>query len=247
MPSANKKHIIGNGLIAGCLKSAEFNKKTLFLASGVSNSKEVREAEFQRESELITSSIQRYPDCHVVYFSTCSLEGGGGSPYTEHKLQMESLIQNLSSNFNILRLPQVVGLVWNSTLISFFVNSIWGASIVNVEKYATRNLLDVQDVSRIVQQLINTESGINSVQNIASGKSVSVVDIVEKIANLLNREAKINLTPTGSHLQVSVDFLSQVLKPNDPLFADDYWIQVLNKYIPKYIKQIESRSLQSGI
>lgn len=235
MINNGKKHIIGKGLIASSLEDVTFNKNTLILASGVSNSKETRDSEFERETELIIREISSHPKYDVIYFSTCSLDSGIHTPYTRHKLQMELLITEAAASFHIFRLPQVVGLVLNSTLISYFVNSILKNKMLSIESYAKRNLLDVLDVARIVEILVNRELSINSIQNIASINNLPVIEIVEEISKLLNHKANVILTPSGNSQTVNIDLLRRVLDLNDIIFADGYWRLVLNKYVPLYL------------
>ena len=56
--------IIGNGEIASILDD---KKDLLFFASGVSNSQEMRESEYQREIDLLLSQNH---NAHIVYFGS---------------------------------------------------------------------------------------------------------------------------------------------------------------------------------
>jgi hypothetical protein len=230
-----KKKIVGGGLIAKSLEDITFNKSTLILASGVSNSKETRGSEFQRETELILREISNHPKYDVIYFSTCSLDSDTSTLYTKHKLQMELLVREYSASFHIFRLPQVVGLVFNSTLVSFFVNSILKNKVLNIESYAKRNLLDVLDVSRIVEVLVNYELSTNSIHNIASINNLPVIEIVNEISILLDHTVNVVQMPSGNNQSVNIDFLRGALDSNDIIFKDDYWRLVLKKYVPLYL------------
>ena len=65
--------IIGNGLLAQAFSEYNNNDEILIFASGVSNSLEEKESEFDREAKLLKSVITNYPDKTMVYFSTCSV------------------------------------------------------------------------------------------------------------------------------------------------------------------------------
>ena len=76
--------IIGGGDIASVIKD---RKNLLFFASGVSNSKEIRESEYQREVDLLLSQDS---GCHIVYFSSLCVFYSD-SRYAGHKRYMEKL------------------------------------------------------------------------------------------------------------------------------------------------------------
>ena len=74
--------------------------EVIFFASGVSNSSEISEKEFNREENLIHKILGDNPQKQFVYFSTCSIydSSKNGSPYVLHKLKMEQIIINKASN-----------------------------------------------------------------------------------------------------------------------------------------------------
>lgn len=235
MANNGKTRIVGNGLIAKSFAHVNFKKDTLVLASGVSNSKEIRESEYLREVELIKREISYHSNVNVIYFSTCSLINGAESRYTRHKLDMECLVSKTAPSFHIFRLPQVVGWVKNSTLVSFLTNSIIYKRNLSIQSYAKRNLVDVTDVARITSEIVNQELGINSIQNIASSISVSVVDVVGEISSILEREAIYACTESGDDQSVDNNFLKNSLDHDDIIFSNDYWRLVLRKYVPLYL------------
>ena len=124
-------------------------ENTLIIASGVSNSKETRKSEFSREMNLIKNEISKHANSRVIYFSTCSVCSGESSPYIQHKLNMERLVRDANDNCWIFRLPQVVGAVNNSTLVSYFFRAIKTGQMLTIQSQATRNLIDVSDAIRV--------------------------------------------------------------------------------------------------
>jgi nucleoside-diphosphate-sugar epimerase len=215
--------VVGGGLIAQAFAKIKFFNQTLVLASGVSNSSETRETEYKRGAELIVYEISRHPHAHVIYFSTCSLVNGVNSRYMEHKLEMERLISHTSKSFHIFRLPQVVGVVSNMTLVSFLTDAIIREKSLTIQKAAKRHLIDVVDVARIAALLANSNAGVNSVQSITSAACSPVIDIALEIADLLK---------CGDDQTVGLDFLRKYLPPADIIFENDYWRLVLRKYVP---------------
>ena len=234
--------IIGNGLIARSFAAVKFKKNTIVLALGVSNSHETREAEYIREKNVILKEIERHSSATIVYFSTCSLVNGANSRYTEHKLEMERLISGSASSFHIFRLPQVVGLVNNATLVSFLTNSIIEGKNLTLQRGARRNLIDVTDVARIACLISNGGQGLNSIQDMAPELGVPVLDIAIEIAKILDRNLIYNCVDAGDDQAVKIDFLKASLPSDDLIFSTDYWRFVLRKYVPKYISSINRES-----
>lgn len=95
------KEIIGHGDIAQMLERTDRN--VLFFASGVSNSQETRESEYQREKDLLLSQPK---DKRLVYFGSLSIFYGN-SRYSQHKLEMEELVKENFPKYCIVRLGNI--------------------------------------------------------------------------------------------------------------------------------------------
>ena len=109
--------VIGNGDIATALKEAmrPADEGYIFFASGVSNSKEIREWEYQREKNLL---VEQDKTKHIVYFSTLAIFYSS-TRYTKHKQYMEYLIKDNFRHWTIMRLGNIT---WGSnphTLINY--------------------------------------------------------------------------------------------------------------------------------
>jgi len=94
--------IIGHGAIAGAIQGYE-RPGFLYFASGVSNSKETREAEYEREIDALLSNTR---DKRLVYFSSLCIFYSN-SRYARHKLQMESVIKDCFPAWTIMRLGNI--------------------------------------------------------------------------------------------------------------------------------------------
>ncbi|MGZ0718271.1 NAD-dependent epimerase/dehydratase family protein [Pseudomonas palleroniana] len=232
------KKIVGSGLLAKSFSGLGFSAECLILASGVSNSAEQRASEFKREFELVQKQIEDNPLLPVVYFSTCSVYQKVPTAYTRHKLEMEEYVSAHASSFYIYRLPQVVGVVRNLTLISYLVNAVLDREVVTVQKYAKRNLLDINDVVRLSRHLIENKIGVNTVQNLASISSVAVPDILSEISKILGVDARSNVVDLGESYDISVDFIVEQFGKADPVLSEDYWVKVLRGYVPLLSKGI---------
>lgn len=223
--------IIGNGLIAKSFHEKIDNNCIIF-ASGVSNSQEARSSEFSRELDLLKSTIRANSESIIVYFSTCSVYQKSKSPYIIHKLMMEKYIQENISNYYIFRLPQVVGSVKNSTIVSFFTNQIINNEKTKIQKCAFRNLVDIDDIVRIVQYILSSKLGKNSIQNIASNKNISAFNIYSKIAEILALPANIEMIDGGQSYEIPINDLSSIIGEEDIIFKPNYWEETLIKYTP---------------
>lgn len=124
--------IVGNGDIASVLTDRE---EIIYFASGVSNSSEARESEYQREMKLLIS-LPQYS--HVVYFSSLSVFYSN-TRYTIHKRRMEDLVKSYFFPSTILRIGNIAWGTNPHTLINFISNKI-----------RTREPFEVQDVYRYV-------------------------------------------------------------------------------------------------
>jgi nucleoside-diphosphate-sugar epimerase len=235
----NFEHIIiGTGLIAKSLMGIDFGRPTLVLASGVSDSQEIRDEAFQREADLVEQTIARHARMHAVYCSTCSIDSGVVTPYTTHKMNMEQLVMKAAVSCHVFRLPQVVGLVHNRTLVSHFVDSILQDQILKIQIRATRNLLDVRDFARVAALLVRRNAGAGEPQNIASCAQVPVIEIVAEIARLLHRPVRTELQDSGYSQLIDTSFLRGQLQADDPLFDRGHWRVVLQHYVPLMAREV---------
>jgi hypothetical protein len=140
--------IVGAGNIASVLNDRE---GIIFFASGVSNSRCDKEAEFLREKNLLR---EHYEDGHthlLVYFSSISCNFVD-TPYTRHKLRMEQMVRGWFPNYCILRIGN---LAWD-TNPNTFVNFIKarkerGLSVSIKDEY--RYMLDKETLLFITDNL----------------------------------------------------------------------------------------------
>lgn len=124
--------IIGHGDVASVLTDRE---DIIFFASGVSNSQETREEEYQREENLL---MKQDTDTHLVYFGSLSIFYSD-TRYAQHKRRMESLIKRRFRTYTIIRIGNITWGKNPNTLINHFK-----AMAESGEP------LDIQDVYRYV-------------------------------------------------------------------------------------------------
>jgi nucleoside-diphosphate-sugar epimerase len=226
--------IIGDGMIARAFIKSFYDSNDLILfASGVSNSKEMRELEFQREEALLLSIVYKKK---IIYFSTCSIydEELVDSPYVKHKLKIESLIEEKSKNYLILRLPQVVGFTKNlHTLTNFIFESMIKNKPINIWKYAQRNLIDIDDVVSTVTYIQQNKLFENRVINLASPIFTSTYEIVAVFEKILNKKALLSIEEKGGSYLIDISSVSQIYNDLDLVFNEQYLEKILYKYYGK--------------
>jgi hypothetical protein len=111
--------IIGKGDIAKILND---RKEAIFFASGVSNSNETNESEYEREKKLL--SIQDKTKC-IFYFSSISVDDiNKHSRYIKHKIEMEEIIKSNFQNYNIIRIGNIIWGNNPNTFINFINNKV---------------------------------------------------------------------------------------------------------------------------
>lgn len=225
--------IEGKGMIAKSFEKYKDNKKIFIFASGVSNSQEINEDAFLREKNLLEKRLTEFQDSIFVYFSTCSIYDPSmiNSNYVQHKLEMEKTIMQYSKCFYIFRLPQVVGKTNSPTLVNYLVNRITNEQSFDIWKGSTRNLIDVEDVFKIANFIIEKQIFLNEITNIASSKSYYIKEIVLLIENILGIEAKYSCIDKGASYKIDTQKIYDITKELLISFNDEYMSRIIrNNY-----------------
>lgn len=225
-------NILGNGLLAKSFKGIKSNSKIYVLASGVSNSQETDKDSFKKEFQLLKNTILNNKDYHHVYFSTCSINCNLRTSYVMHKKNMEEMISKCAPKYSIFRIPQIVGVVNNKTIVSDFVRRIINKEPINIQKRSTRNIIDVDDISRIVMSILGSQKSLNNVINISTPYGVSPKEIALFISKFLKISPTLIENENGYEQRINIDLLLEILNTNDKIFQSNYWKTVLIKYVP---------------
>lgn len=109
--------IVGEGDIAKALKPVD-RKNWIFFASGVSNSQETREDQYQMEKNLLLGQLRCF---HIVYFSSLSIFYSD-TRYARHKREMEELVKAGFLHYTIVRLGNIKWGRNPNTIINFLKN-----------------------------------------------------------------------------------------------------------------------------
>ena len=224
--------IIGNGLLARAFAPhcAE-NPDLIVFASGVSNSRETRPEAFARERAMLEAALEQ--DKMLVYFSSCSIADRdlADAPYVPHKQAQEKLITERARRMAIFRLPQVVGRTDNPhTLTNYLYHTIASGDVFHVWTRARRHLIDVDDVARIAERLIERGDADNRVTNIACPFPVSVLDLVRTFEQVMDKRALYDLIDSGGSYEIDVALAMQAAAEAGVVMDENYIHQLIRKY-----------------
>ena len=182
--------IIGDGMLAQAVQSID-NESCLFFCSGVSNSNEENIEKYEREVRLLEKFFGT--NQRLIYFSSyfVNFDSFLKKKYYRYKSNIEGLILDNFSNFLIFRLPQIVGFSKNkNTLTNFLYDSIVSNSTIQVFKNAKRNILDIDDVVRVINLVINQNLFDNQVVNLVALRNYTIDDIIFALEQVTNKKAK---------------------------------------------------------
>lgn len=183
--------IIGTGQLAKIFQQLDYNDVVIF-ASGVSNSSCNNEKEFEREERLLKKVLLDNDNKKFVYFGSAALSVKEYplNSYYQHKLKMENIIKEYSSNYYIFRIPQLFGVFKkHPTLINFLYESIKEEQSFKVYDNAYRYIIEINDVKKIVEYYLRY-SDSNKVVNIGNPYRYKVIEIVNILEELLKKKGK---------------------------------------------------------
>jgi nucleoside-diphosphate-sugar epimerase len=227
--------VIGKGLVAKAFKQYVTLDQFLIFASGVSNSKSCTTDDLLREHHLLVSSIRENPSKKVVYFSTSSVNDPDlqGTLYIDHKLNMEELVKKEASNYHIFRLSNLAGASANpNTILHFFYSSIGDGHPFELWKYSERNIIDVEDVFKIIHYILENNLFVNQVVNIANETNYPVGYIVRCIEAFTHKKAIFTEKERGKKFEIDTSDIRPICKSLQISFGDDYLPALLAKYYP---------------
>jgi nucleoside-diphosphate-sugar epimerase len=210
--------IVGEGLIAtgfGCSKE-DYSNYIIF-ASGVSNSKETSDDEYNREKDLIIKTINENKNLKIIYFSSILVETTKNK-YFENKLEIENIIKTNSDNYIIFRIPQIVGGNGNpKNLVNHIKNSILNETEITINSSVERSLLDIDDLVEIVN--FCKDKVTCEILKISGIEKIKVFTLCELIGKLVNKNPKLIMDD-------SIDY--------------DNWSEENSKLIDESVKNIKS-------
>jgi len=197
--------IVGNGLIAKAVESCNTGDVILF-ASGVSNSVDPIQADFDREEKLLLGHLGF--EKRFIYFSTVSIEDpdSNSKPYIQHKIRMENLVKANSDNYLILRLPNMASVRGNAnTLFPYFYQALMENRKVVIKSSAYRYLLTEQQLNAMLSQLL-LENIQNRTVNCIHGEPFLVEEIYQMLAQHLEIKMEYEIKEGGLPYRIDSNY-----------------------------------------
>jgi nucleoside-diphosphate-sugar epimerase len=225
--------VIGNGLIANKFKDYANLEDVVIFASGVSNSKNVHIEEYCREIELLQSTMNAYPNSQLVYFSTCSIfdPEESKSAYILHKKKIEAIIIKTQAHYNIFRISNLAGSTSNQfTILNFLIYNITNHIPFNIWQNAERNIIDVDDMYKIVHFILLNKLLPNSITNIANPLNYLVIDIAKTIENIFNTKGNYGKIEKGAAFKINTETIKDIITQTAIHFGEDYLKNTILKY-----------------
>lgn len=244
--------VIGRGVLATHLSAiTDRHPGVVALAAGVSSTTATSPADFDREAELVRSTLAQCRATRrvAVLFSTASealyAPGTDGtehqplapmSPYGRHKLAMEHLARTSGARWLVLRLGHLVGEGQRPhQLLPALVRKVLDGH-VQVYRGARRDLIDTVDVVAVLDGLL-TAGVSGEVVNVVSGRPVPVEGIVDRIEELFDTRAVREHLSVGHGVPgpaVSLTKLRSLIGAGLTTFDAGYPWRLLDRYVPQF-------------
>tara|TARA_B100000963_G_scaffold135153_1_gene117538 strand:+ start:29204 stop:29905 length:702 start_codon:yes stop_codon:yes gene_type:complete len=229
--------IYGNGFIASNLKKLKSKKNVFIYAAGVSNSNNKKSYHYKREISTIKKIIEKInPNLTFVYISSLSVENKKlkKNKYIKNKLKIEKIVKDSFIHYLIIRLPQVVGRSKNKhTLTNSIYENIKKNKNFLLWKNAKRNILDIEDIIRILNKYFMKNLNVRKTLNIYNPRSTSVEFIIKTLGIILKKDIlfkeiicenkNINLSNIKNNTKLPKNLYRDINKEN-------YVTKVLKKY-----------------
>lgn len=224
--------VIGSGMIAKAFSHYVDNDNVIIFASGVSNSKEKDDLLFKREEKMLLDVNSKNLNKKLIYFSTVSIEDESlsNSKYINHKINIENIISENFNNYIIFRLPNIIGNTKNeNTFFNFFKNKINNDEEIEIQKNASRYIIDIEDVSKYLSPLIDSELK-NKTINVCFNEKIKMTDLIKSFEKIMNVSVKKKIIDAGYEYEVdNKEFLSLI--ESDYNKNEFYIFQTIEKYI----------------
>ncbi len=221
-------------MVAKAFSKYSTDENIIIFASGVSNSKEQRSEEFEREFLLLSNVINDNKKSKFIYFSTCSIfdKQVSETPYVVHKKEVEDYIKKNCQNYIIFRLPTVIGSSKNDkTLFNNFKNKILNSEVMEIQKNSFRFLIDIEDLSYILPFFIENVLIKNQTINVSFNNKILVKDIVRLYEIILGRKSNVVLVDSENDFHFSNEFFINELNKINYQLKENYNYNLLKKYL----------------
>lgn len=226
--------IIGSGLLAKAFTVRLPPKADWWIyAAGVSNSGCNDRDEFMREHARLSDAIRAGAHADAfVYFSTCSVmdPNARNSTYVRHKLDMERLTSG-HPRFIVVSLPQIAGTTSNPhTLLNYLYARVSRSEKFVIWKNATRNIIDVDDVSSIVFQVLKDSRMRRLAINVANPISHPIAEIVAMMERTTGKAAITEEIDAGAAYAIDTSRIRPIAAKLGLSFDSAYVSRAMQKY-----------------
>lgn len=225
--------IIGNGLLANAFASYRHDEGVCIFASGVSNSQNEDNNLFLREENLLLETIKNNENKIFVYFSTCSIYDSTllNSKYVQHKIKMENFIKHSSKKYIIFRISNPIWYTKNpNTIFNFLTYNINQGKIFTLWNRAMRNLIDIEDLYKIISYILDNRVYENTIINIANTQSFYMIDIVSLLEECLWKKALYSIEEKWWSPLIDLTQMNKILQKAKIQFDNDYLRRLVFKY-----------------
>ncbi len=227
MLKKKEQFVIGNGFIAKKFKKyLKFIKKNnvIVYAAGISNSLERNKNNLNKEINRLKKILDNNKK-KIIYISTYSVNDNSRKkkPYVKNKIKIEKIIQKISKEYLIIRLPEIIGRNKNpKTLTNFFYNNIIANKKFIVHKNVQRNLLDIDDAIKKCIKIIIINKNKNKKINILNKNFYTPLQIVKNFEKILSKKAFYNFN---------------IIKKNKLSLKNNYFVNSSKNYLLKILKK----------
>ncbi len=225
--------VVGNGMVANNFAQYLDRENAIIFASGVSNSKLAFDSEFEREKNLLQKVLDENSGKKLIYFSTFNLYDPieKNSPYCLHKLNMEEFIAKNVPFYNIFRIGHVAGQSAKQyTILSFLYNAINDGSFFKLWRHASRNIIDIEDISKISSYIIDNDLFPNQITNICNSNNSTILEIVAILEEILSKKGNYSVFDEGGCPEVDNSKIRGIAGDLGIHFDDSYVKNVIYKY-----------------
>ena len=230
-------NIIGDGFLAKNFSKIKTHIKKsnyIIFAAGISNSKTNSKNKLKREIKIFKEFANKYYFKSIVYISTADISDNlkKKNLYVKSKIAIENLIKKKFKKYIILRLPQIIGNSKNKkTLINYFFQSIKRGKKILVFNNVKRNILDVDDVIKVLKIILLNKKIKKKTITLANKHFFQPLDLIKILEKKLNKKANIRLIKNAKQRWKIDNNTSAILfKQAKVSFDKNYLYKKINKY-----------------
>lgn len=229
--------IIGDGFLAKNFSKIKTHIKKsnyLIFAAGISDSKTNSKYKLKREIRIFKKFTNKNYLKNIVYISTADINNNLKKKdlYVKNKIIIENLIKKRFKNYIILRLPQIIGNSKNKkTLINYFFQSIKKGKKILVYNNVRRNVLDIDDVIKVLKIIIFDKKMKRKTITLANRHSFQPLDLIKILEKKLNKKANIKFAKkVKQRWQINNNTSAILFKKAKVSFDKNYLYKKINKY-----------------